>query len=80
MNDIVAELVALVGGAANRVASTSAKPTTKRRELGRSDHILHTIADGKKDKKEQKKVLAAKPRQEKAIPLSEDEEMNHFNS
>jgi len=40
---------------------------------------LHAIADGKKEKK-QSKVLAAKPRQEKAIPLSEDEEMNHFNN
>ncbi len=79
MNDIVAELVSLVGGAARRVASTSAKSTTKRHELGRSDHILHAIADGKKEKK-QSKVLAAKPRQEKAIPLSEDEEMNHFNN
>ena len=38
------------------------------------------IATGKKDKKEQKTARTAKPRQEKTIPLSEDEEMNHFNT
>jgi len=74
MNEIVAELVSLVGGASK--GSTSTQPSTKRRELGQSDHILHTIATGKKEPK----ARPAKPRQERTIPLSEDEELNHFNT
>jgi len=79
MNEIVAELVSLVGGGSKRNSSTPVKPPAKRRELGHSDHILHAIAGGKKDKKEQK-VRPAKSHQEKTIPLSEDEGLNHFNT
>ena len=76
MNEIVSELVSLVGGASTRSSSTSARSSEKRGELGHSDHILHAIATSKSERKPRPATV----RQEKTIPLSEDEELNHFNT
>jgi methyl-accepting chemotaxis protein len=77
MNDIVGELVSLVGGAAQHAAAQSEHVSVKRPKLGHSDHVLHAIADGKK---QSRKAPAAKPAREKGIPLTSDEELNHFNA
>jgi methyl-accepting chemotaxis protein len=76
MNEIVGELVALAGGASKHSGSHSGHPPVGRRELGHSDHVLHAIAEGKK----QCKARPAKAPREKTIPLTTDEELNHFNT
>jgi methyl-accepting chemotaxis protein len=76
MNDIVGELVSLVGGAAKLSGSRPERSPAKRRELGHSDHVLHAIAEGKKERK----IQTPEPSRQRAIPLIGDEEMNHFNT
>jgi methyl-accepting chemotaxis protein len=81
MNDIVGELVSLVGGAAKLNSSNPTHPPVKHRDLGHSDRVFHTIADSRKPAKKQPKPQPAKAtNREKSIPLSGDEEMNHFNA
>ena len=78
MNEIVAELISLVGGAARRGESKASIQPVGRHELGQSDHILHSIAGGKNMK--HKNALSAKPRREEAIPFGEDDELSQFNT
>ncbi len=80
MNDIVGELVSLVGGAAKLSNPRSDHMPVRHPKLGQSDHVLHTIAEGKKQQPRKTAAPAAKPSREKAIPLTGDEEMNHFNA
>ncbi len=79
MNDIVGELVSLVGGAAKLSVSKSDHMPVRHVKFGQSDHVLHTIAEGKKQPRKAA-ATAAKPSREKTIPLTGDEEMNHFNA
>ena len=78
MNDIVAELVALAGGASTHGNSKPSHLSARHRELGHSDHVLHAIAEG--SKKKEHKAPAPKSSRDKAIPLTTDEELNHFNT
>jgi len=80
MNDIVGELVSLVGGAARVKSANPDHTPVKRKELSHADRVFHSIADGKKAAKKQPKAHAAKTNRENAIPLSGDEEMNQFNA
>ncbi|MGE5296737.1 MAG: methyl-accepting chemotaxis protein [Solirubrobacterales bacterium] len=81
MNDIVSELVSLVGGGSARLgASKPQHMPVKRAKLGQSDHVLHTIAEGNKKQPRKAPTPAAKPSREKTIPLTNDEEMNQFNT
>ncbi|MEN6334980.1 MAG: methyl-accepting chemotaxis protein [Phycisphaerales bacterium] len=81
MNDIVGELVSLVGGAARPNAANPNHPPVKHKELAHSDRVFHAIADGKKPAKKEPKAHATKATsREKSIPLSGDEEMNQFNA
>jgi methyl-accepting chemotaxis protein len=74
MNQIVGELVALVGGAASRnTSSKQPRQSAKSHELSHTDHVFHHIAEGTVKK-------AAKAAGAKAIPLGEDKELGQFNS
>jgi len=75
MNEIVSELVSLVGGASKSSASKPSHPAVKRRDLGHSDRVLHAIAEGKKEHR----IQPSKSLRAKTIPLTGDEELNHFN-
>ncbi|HNU30298.1 MAG TPA: methyl-accepting chemotaxis protein [Sedimentisphaerales bacterium] len=77
MNRIVTDLVSLVGGAARSVETKKTARRTKEPRLQQSDHVFHSIAEGKTRKKTKP---SAAPAKEKAIPLSDDEEMGHFNT
>jgi methyl-accepting chemotaxis protein len=77
MNDIVGELIALVGGATRTTAPQQQHRNTSGRKLSKTDRIYHNIAGGK-PKKLQKP--SAKSSVEKAIPLGDDDELDHFNS
>ena len=77
MNDIVAELVSLVGGASQRGETKKAGQQTKGPKLQQSDRVFHKIVDGQSRKD---KAQSGKPAREKAIPLGDDEEMGHFNT
>ncbi len=77
MNDVVAELVSLVGGASRRTETKKTEHRVKEPKLHQSDHVFHSIADGKPRKKT---VQSGTSMREKAIPLSDDEEMGHFNT
>ena len=69
MNNVVGELVALVGGNTNTAAKTTTTKTTSSKQLKKTDHIFHHIADGKG-----KSAPAKKQTAERAIPLGD----NHF--
>jgi len=80
MNDVVAELVALVGGASAKTDTFnnahSNKVSAKSRNLSISDHTFHQIAE----KGTSKKVSAKRSVDAcKAIPLN-DSDLNSFNS
>jgi methyl-accepting chemotaxis protein len=80
MNDIVAQLAALVGGkSANMsVGQTGAKPQ-RRRQLSQSDQVFHHVAEGSKSVPERKVV--AKTTAEKVIPLDDDQDgIEQFNN
>ncbi len=77
MNDVVAELVGLVGGASRRTEAAKTVRRTKEPKLQQSDHVFHKIADGSSRKN---KIQFRKPATEKTIPLGDDEEMGHFNT
>jgi len=84
MNQVVGELVALVGGSATR-QDVSEQGRSKRRtkgieqELHRSDHTFHQIAAGPKSKVERKATV--KMAAEKAIPLGDNtDDFAEFNS
>jgi methyl-accepting chemotaxis protein len=91
MNQIVQELVKLVGGAANQQNSTMITHTaaykthelvknTHEQKLTKIDHAIHHIANS--SKKAEKKVNAvSKTSAEKAIPLDKtNSELKEFNS
>ncbi len=77
MNDIVGELIALVGGSTNPAGSRS--PDNRRkagRNLSRTDHVYHNIAGANTSKVH---ALSVKSSESKSIPL-DDDELDHFNS
>jgi methyl-accepting chemotaxis protein len=78
MNDIVGELVTLVGGSSARTAKRSSSP--RQSKLSQSDHLYHHIASGPTAKTKAKQGPATKTTARKAIPLSQDEQLEHFNS
>ncbi len=77
MNEIVGELIALVGGATRTTAPQQQRHNTSGRKLSQTDRMYHSIAGGK-PKKAQKP--SARSSVEKAIPLGDDDELDHFNS
>ncbi|MDT8301811.1 MAG: methyl-accepting chemotaxis protein [Sedimentisphaerales bacterium] len=88
MNDQVGELVALVGGAANKQGRSSrrsrnfnhdtaqkahqASNNSKQHGFGKSDHAFHKIANGKAQKQASRQT-AKSSAPEKVIPLKGDE-------
>jgi methyl-accepting chemotaxis protein len=75
MNEIVAELTALVGGSTRRLSGTSGTTGRQRRpqrDLSRTDGVLHRIA--------QQNPKTDDDHAERAIPLSADEQLHHFNA
>jgi len=84
MNEIVSELVTLVGGANARTAQTHSKAgiahTDTKKKLSLSDHTFHSIADRKGLKPEKHSFkTASKASAESAIPLGNDD-LKDFNS
>jgi len=77
MNDIVNELVALVGGSAQATTSRTSRQRTKGRQLSQSDHMYHRIA---KESSQSAHAVTAKSTGGKAIPFDDDNEMEHFNT
>jgi methyl-accepting chemotaxis protein len=78
MNDIVAELVMLAGGAARREKTQRTSRQARSRTLSQSDGVFHKIAavhDGKKHE-----TPPARPAKGQAIPLDTDEGLKHFNT
>jgi len=81
MNEIVGELVALVGGASARTASAGQKPKGPGKKLSHSDHLYHHIASsGEAKTPKAKQSRPAKPAAHTPIPLDEDEQLDRFNS
>ena len=88
--EIVKELVALVGGSAARDnnGSMGSKETRSNRKLSKSDHVLHQIADhgnGKSEGSEnsrQSRVAASASNsdKQKSIPLDDDKDWSDFNN
>jgi methyl-accepting chemotaxis protein len=76
MNDIVGELIALVGGGSQNAGGRT--PSLKqKRGLSRSDHVYHNIAGG--GQRSPVSNRAAKATARECIPL-EDEDFGSFNS
>ncbi len=96
MNQIVNELIAMVGGNAAKKStfqqSTSRSTAQKTHELvtkhhaqalSKSDNVFHNIAGGTGHKTETKVAAATKAKAEKAIPMSEgnsSDDLKEFNS
>ncbi|MDI6448786.1 methyl-accepting chemotaxis protein [Anaerobaca lacustris] len=81
MNEIVGELVALVGGASGKPRSAGPQRGGRRGELSRSDHVYHDIASAAPARTPKaKQGHVAKPAVKRPIPLDEDERLDHFNS
>ncbi len=83
MNQIVGELVALVGGAANtansKAAHQSGATRSSQSRLAMSDHAFHQIATHKNQHTASKTGKpAVKSTASKAIPL--DDDLHHFNA
>jgi methyl-accepting chemotaxis protein len=79
MNDIVGELIALVGGGAQNAADR-AQPAKQRRSLSPSDRAYHHIAEtGRMSKGPNHMVKATDTGAKHRIPLDEDE-FDSFNS
>ncbi|MDO8303341.1 MAG: methyl-accepting chemotaxis protein [Sedimentisphaerales bacterium] len=77
MNEIVNELVALVGGAAAKNQNLNKSKTGSKRNLSLADHAFHAIAQGTAKKTSPLVKAAAK----KMIPLDEsDRDLSEFNS
>ncbi len=77
MNDIVGELIALVGGSTNPAGSRSRADSHKAgRQLSHTDHLYHKIAGAKTGKTRAPSVKAS---ESKSIPL-DDDDLDHFNS
>ena len=77
MNDIVGELIALVGGSTKKTASSGPRQSAAGRKLSHADHLYHKIAGGKSKKAH---AVPTKSAAEKSIPLGDDSELNDFNS
>ena len=79
MNDVVGELVTLVGGSSTRSSRSSGSQrfSAKTNNFGssgglkKSDQTFHKIANGKSQPKKQQKKQSAAP--EKVIPLKGDD-------
>ncbi len=81
MNEIVGELVALVGGASGKPRSATPQRGGRRGELSRSDHFYHDIASAAPNRTPKaKQGHVVKPAVKRPIPLDEDEQLDHFNS
>ena len=76
MNDIVAELVALVGGANRAAASKTSRGHTSHRGLSRSDNVYHHIAEGPK---KEVRHASSSTAVANVIPLDDDDELDRFN-
>ena len=74
MNDIVADLVALAGGA-NKATGSKTSSQTRSRGLSQSDRMYHHIADGPKAQ-----TPSHASAMEKAIPLDNDSDFDSFNT
>ncbi|MFC1676682.1 methyl-accepting chemotaxis protein [Planctomycetota bacterium] len=79
MNDVVGELVAMVGGASQASSKSGTSRTVKKtRELSSSDHVYHSIANGSTKSAEPK--VTANTQAAKAIPLDKKDDFTEFNS
>ena len=78
MNEVVGELVALVGGSTQSTVGQSSQPSRKH-QLSHSDHVFHNIADSTTKKAETK--VTARTQAAKAIPLNSDSknDLDEFN-
>ncbi len=75
MNDIVGELIAMVGGSTDTRTSHKKRYHSASTGLSHSDHLYHDIA-GSKSNRVHKRSAA-----EQAIPFGEnDDDLDHFNS
>ncbi len=81
MNDIVDELLVLVGGAGAQKGSVETSSQGRRGKLSQSDHLYHHIASSSEVKKPRAMAShSPKPAAQKAIPFDEDEQLDRFNS
>ncbi len=79
MNQIVVELVGLVGGAEEHEASNGPKATGQDRELTGLDRVFHRVANGARNKVHS--MASATVAAERAIPLDgADSELDNFNT
>ena len=81
MNEIVSELVALVGGASARANSAKQRSNKPGGKLSHSDHLYHHIAStGRGKTSKAPKSRQTNPTAKQVIPLDEDEQLDRFNS
>jgi methyl-accepting chemotaxis protein len=86
MNEIVNELAMLVGGKALKLDHGTGTPQSHKNQnkqvcqLNMSDHVLHQIAESKKQDNSKKNKTLNKQKAEQAIPLDSDSEFKGFNS
>jgi len=79
MNQIVAELSALVGGSTRHTGMQATSKVNRQQKLSSSDHVYHQIA-GASHTKTESHSNAASSAASKAIPLDESEDLKEFNS
>ncbi|MEN6578183.1 MAG: methyl-accepting chemotaxis protein [Phycisphaerales bacterium] len=77
MKEVVSQLVTLVRGASRDDGAQKTERPAQKPKLLRSDRVFHKIAE-ERPKKE--KARSATSTRAKAIPLGDDEELNHFNT
>ena len=80
MNNIVAELAALVGGSSTKTGfqSSSSRSSSVEHGLSTSDHTFHNIAGGSRNTVSKQPVTRTIA--ENAIPLDNSDGFNNFNS
>ncbi len=81
MNEIVGELVALVGGTSAKATSGTQRNSGRRGKLSQADHLYHHIASAAKPKTPKATpAQSATQAVKKAIPLDDDDQLDHFNN
>jgi methyl-accepting chemotaxis protein len=78
MNDIVADLVALAGGASRSNHASQTRDKTNRHKLSQSDNVFHNIAEPRPAKEHSDQGRGT--REGKGLPVGKDEEIRQFNA